>query len=325
MANVKEVVTAIKDCYAAKEPLLILGPPGCGKTDLIFNTLDELNVPVSPFNGAALDPSSFGITAPRADNSACDILPTAEFVDVPENGGVFIDELDKLDELVQNTMLPMITNLLLHGRKLSPRWHVFAANRVEDAKSNFEVSPIIRSRMFQIEFDGPTKEEWLEYAAQNNVDYRIQAFIAQKEYRFLNGYDPKAFASPVPRQWMKANKVVDSGIRPLLFRGALGPEVAAEFEVFAKLTMKIPSYDALVATNGNYKVPDDFILKAILASMIAAKVNGADAAKLKPVLDQLPVEFVMLIIRQGMARKASGFAQFIVQNNYVSMMHEAVQ
>lgn len=321
MVNITELNDCIKDCYHARIPLLIVGGPGIAKTDLIEQFAQSIGVECHPFDAGALDPSSFGITIPRLDNSACDMIPTAQFVDQAPGSVQFIDELDKMDTLIQNTMLPFIQNNRLHGKKLSERWTVMAANHMHNGKGTYEISPILRNRVCRIEFAGPTLVEWTDHAVKCNISYKIIAFLEQRNYsHLLNAYDPKADASPTPRQWFKCSGIVDSKQRMTLMTGLIGAKAAAEFEVFDKLTSRLPSYPALVASNGNFKVPEDFVLQSILATMISANVDGAEAKIIKPVLDQLPMEFLALIFKRAMARKAKGIDAFVVQNNYIDMM-----
>jgi hypothetical protein len=317
--------TALQDCYDARIPLIIIGGPGIGKSQIVGEFTKSIGQEFHPFNAAALDPSSFGITIPRADNTACDLVPTAQFVDQAPGSVQFLDELDKMDTLIQNTILPLIQENRLHGVKLSDRWNVMAANYMANTKGSFEISGVLRNRCVRVEYAGPTIGEWLNYASRRNLHYKIQAFLSLPQYNsLLNAYDPKADASPTPRQWENCSRVVNSSIRSILMCGMIGAKATAEFEVFDKLTSKLPSYQALVASNGTYTVPDDFTLQSILATMIGAEISGADAEALKPILDQLPVEFVIVVLRRAMERKARGIEHFIMKHNYVQMMHAAV-
>ena len=325
MLNVSELQQAIKSCYEARIPLLIRGGPGIAKTDIVGQVAADSAVDFVPFNAGTLDPSSFGITIPRPDNSACDIIPTAEFVDVKPGGIVFLDEMDKLDTLVQNAMLPMIQNNRINGKKLSDRWYVMAANRMQDGKGTFEISSILRNRVCTVDFDGPTIQEWTNHAAKCGIDYRIISFLNQTQYMMLlNAFDPKADASPTPRQWFNVSRIIDSPVRNHLCFGLIGAKATAEFEVFMKITSKLPSWAALVASNGSFKIPDEFVLQSIIATMIGQNMDGNTAQAVKPIIDQLPVEFIVVALRLAVTRNAPGIQQFIVKNNYVPIMHKAM-
>ena len=325
MLNVTELHQAIKSCYEARIPLLIRGGPGIAKTDIVNQIAQEYAVDFAPFNAGTMDPSSFGITIPRADNSACDIIPTAEFVDVKPGGIVFLDEMDKLDTLIQNAMLPMIQNNRINGRELSDRWHVMAANRMSDGKGTFEISSILRNRVCVVDFEGPTVQEWTTHASKCGIDYRVISFLNQPQYmNLLNAYDPKADSSPTPRQWFKVSRIIDSPVRNYLCFGLVGAKATAEFEVFMKITSKLPSWAALVASNGSFKIPDEFVLQSIIATMIGQNMDGNTAQAVKPIIDQLPVEFIVVALRLAVTRNAPGIQQFIVKNNYVPIMHKAM-
>lgn len=321
--NMTELNTCIADCYMGRIPLLIQGGPGIAKTELIEQFALSIGAEFHPFDASSLDPSSFGITIPRADNSACDLVPTAQFVDQAPGSVQFIDELDKMDTLVQSTMNVFIQSNRLHGRKLSDRWTVMAANYMHNGKGSYDISPVLRNRVCRIEYNGPTLAEWTNHAVKCGISYKILAFLEQRQYsHLLNAFDPKADASPTPRQWFKVNPIIGSTQRMTIMTGLIGAKAAAEFEVFDKLTSKLPSYPALLASNGNFKVPEDFVLQSILSTMIASQITGADATVIKPILDQLPMEFLVVIFKRAMARKAKGIDAFIVSNNYISMMHQ---
>lgn len=320
--NRTELLQAMKDCYAANLPLFILGPPGIGKTDLVEYFANENNVEFHSFNSATLDPSSFGITTPRIDNSACDIVPTAEFVDPKEGSVFFYDEIDKIEELIQNTLLPLVQNNRLHSRKLNKRWNVFAGNRAQDSKASHAISPILKGRGVTVEYDGPTLNEWLEYAMAHSADYRIMAFLKEKPH-YLNAYDANADASPTHRQWMNVNKIINSPVRPFLTKGLIGAKAAADFEVYIKLTSRIPDFNALLIMTG-YTLPDDFVLRSLLAMMIAAKLDGTNAPKLKYIIDQFSPEFIVMIFKQAQSRPNNNLGPFIMQNGYFNQLNQAL-
>lgn len=323
--NSKELFTAMQETYTARIPLCIIGDPGIGKTEMVNQFAASIGAEFRSFNAGAMDPSTFGLTCVRADNSACDLIPTAQFVEQAPGSVQFIDELNKMDTLIQNTMLPFVQENKLHGLKLTDRWTVSAANYSSNGKGQFELSPILRNRMCVVEYDGPTVQEWVDHATKRGGDYRIISFLEQPQYsKWLKAFNPKADASPTPRQWMNATKIMNSTMRATLMRSIVGTQCTAEFEVFDKITSRLPSYQALLACNGQFTLPDDYVLQSIMASMLGVNLNGADAKILKPIIDQLPVEFIISALRRAMLRKAPGIEAFIATNNYVQIMHSAM-
>lgn len=320
--NRTELLIAMKDCYETRNPLVVIGKPGIGKTDLVEQFANSIGVKMHPFNAASFDPSSFGITIPRVDNSACDIVPTAEFVDPLEKDIVFFDEMDKLDPLIQNVMLPLIQNHRIHGKKLNKYWYVVAGNGTEHGGSH-EISSLIRGRAVFVEYDGPTVKEWIEYAQQCGIDYRVCAFL-ERNPKFLNAFDKKETASPTQRQWFKVSSLINSGVFGLLLPGIIGRKAAAEFQVFIELTMRIPDWPVLLATAGTYQVPQDYVLRSILSYMIGEKLDGINGDTLKPVMNQLEAEFIIMILSRAAKRQAPKISEFILRNNYISMMHAAI-
>lgn len=324
MCNVTELTTVIQDCYNTRRPLYISGKPGIAKTHLVEQVMASMGHHTAVFNSAALDPSSFGIVTVRADNSACDITPTAEFVDQPAGTCMFFDEFDKLDTLIQNCMIPLIQFNRLHGRKLNDRWYCAAGNPMGSGKGQYEVSKILLARMIRVEFSGPTWDEWSDHAVKKGIDYMLLAFLSDNK-GLLNAYDEKADASPTYRQWLEqVNPIMNSSVRHIMTPGAVGLTASSKLEVFLKLTSKLPKYQDLLLMP-NYKIPDDFVLQAILSTMLGMLMDGKDAQTLKPVIDQMPMEFIMSAFKRAMMRKAKDFDKFIVQNNYMQLMHDAMK
>lgn len=319
--NRTQLINAINDCYAAKIPLLITGKPGIGKTDIIDAFAVSAGVKCHPFNAATFDPSTFGIVIPRVDNSACDIVPTAEFIDPVATDVVFFDEMDKLEPLIQNTVLPLIQNHRLHAKKVPDYWFVLAGNGTEHGGTH-DITGLIRNRCVSVEYEGPTAAEWLEYADTVNIDYRVKTFIESKP-ELLNNFSKEAKASATHRQWVKVSKLINSRVFSLMLPGIVGAKAAAEFEAFIQLTIRIPSWNQLLAMP-NYIVPTDHILKSILSMMIATNIDGASGEIIINIIRQLDSEFVMMILRKAASRKAPGIAQFITRNNFIAQLHASM-
>jgi len=94
-------------------------------------------------------------------------------------GIVFIDEFNLAPPLVQYAMYELINDRCLGDYYLPSGWSVVGAgNRgTMDGAPIFDFPAPLNNRFMWYELKQPSIEAWTEWALNNNVDYRIIAFL----------------------------------------------------------------------------------------------------------------------------------------------------
>jgi hypothetical protein len=157
---------------------------------------------------------------------------------------LFLDEINRATQEVQQSCFQIILDRELNGYKLHPQTRIYAAINTGAAYVVNEMDPALLDRFWTIDLD-PTIEEWLEWAkTDDNVCYLIRDFIRTNE-KFL---DPHKDTEPgnvstSRRSWHRLSlALVHAGLDetpedPIFYSmclGFVGTEASIAFVDFAK-------------------------------------------------------------------------------------------
>jgi energy-coupling factor transporter ATP-binding protein EcfA2 len=149
---VKQLATMV----AANGAVMVVGPPGCGKVELSkMAALQMTGKEPRHVNMAIIDDTRYQWSPPPTVVTTSSDLDKA--LDVPEGTAVILDELDKVPESRQLTMVAPILEFLMRGRPT-----FVCVQKPEN------VLPIIRTRLRQVEMEElyPEKERLEAWARQ---------------------------------------------------------------------------------------------------------------------------------------------------------------
>jgi len=107
---------AVKVHYKAKQPMFLWGGPGVGKSQVIKQATEELEVNLIDLRAVLLDPVDLrGIPAVNGDLKAHWCPPA--FLPYSGNGILFLDELPAAPPLVQAACYQLVLDRKLGDRK----------------------------------------------------------------------------------------------------------------------------------------------------------------------------------------------------------------
>ena len=197
-------------------------------------------------------------------------------IDDPDNYHVlFFDEITNALPSIQGMAFNIILDREVNGRwKLPDNCRIAAAgNEMDDSIAANEIAAPLYSRFAHIylELD---YNEWLEWAADNNIHPAVYSYIAFKKGTPLqckkNGKNSKNddnIVKPDPRKWEMASRMLYKTKRPDGIKALVGDAIATEFCAFCNqriITLK----DVLT---GNYS--EDFISKMDISAKYATVIG----------------------------------------------------
>lgn len=241
-----------------QRPVLLIGPPGVGKTQIMEQVAKECRIGLvaytithhtrqSAVGLPFLEKKNFGgreytVTEYTMSEIVASVYNKMEETGLSE-GILFLDEINCVSETLAPAMLQFLQCKTFGSHKIPAGWMIAAAgNPPEYNKSvrEFDVVTLDRIKKIYVE---PDYQVWQEYAAQENIHPAIQSYLKLKPQnlcRVETTVDGKLFATP--RGWEdlsgliqvyeKLEKKVD---REVVVQYLQYPQIAKDFANYLEL------------------------------------------------------------------------------------------
>jgi hypothetical protein len=226
--NPKQLVEKIKMHYKAQNdhgihlPLFIWGAPGIGKTDVVNDTADDLDLTAITIDLSLKDPVDFigvpmpekhftaskdGERKPTLDKEGNPVYKTIYAVpkifpdesEAVKGGIIFFDEMNRANPSVLNASLQFICNRKLNGYELPHNWIIIAAsNRPHiDDEGMSEIGKALGNRFAQVNMF-VTVEDWIKWARSKKA---MTKPIDKNDEKFV----PEYYVSPELMSFLQFN------------------------------------------------------------------------------------------------------------------------
>ncbi len=297
----------------------IWGPPGIGKSALVRDAADLLELPCVTLLGTQIAPEDLiGVPRIRSQGDAfvtefCPpraILRTEPFL-------LFIDELNSAVPDVQKAFYSLILDRRLGDYVLPLGSRVVGAgNRVEDRALVRPMATALSNRMVHVAL-APDAAAWLEWGANNGIHPIVLGFVRARPDRLFEPPPSDATpAYPTPRAWhmlSDALHVVGEHLWAAVASGTVGDRAGAEISAFAKRALEAPSLEDLAL--GKRPVPRDpellyFLGASCISRLSSNKISDGElAAKALTLLSAASKEVAVWAVDSAFARKQKTPAQ----------------
>ncbi|MCI0456912.1 MAG: MoxR family ATPase [Gemmataceae bacterium] len=244
-----DVASALAALIPTKRPIYLWGPPGVGKSSIVKQAAESLDLQVCDLRAVLLDPvdlrglpfidNTNGPRPRKAEWCPPAFLPRDKEEVGDTRGVLFLDELAQAPPLVQAACLQLTLDRKVGDYELPPNWTVIAAsNRQEDrAGAHKLISPLL-NRFIHLDLE-VSHEDWNAWALAAGLAPEVRAFINFRP-ALLFDFDPSrgARAFPTPRSWSFVSDVVGHTPTHLLhpvIAGCVSEGPAAEFVAFQDL------------------------------------------------------------------------------------------
>jgi hypothetical protein len=238
---------------AAHTPVMLWGPPGVGKSQIIAQIARRHGVPLIDVRLSQMEPTDLrGIpfrSGDRVEWSVPALLPDA--ARHGPRGILFLDEITSAPPTVTAAAYQLILDRRLGEYRIPDGWVIFAAgNRYGDRGVTYVMSAPLANRFTHYEIE-PNLDDWVEWAHASVIDPRVIAFLRFRPdllFDFDLARNPVAF--PSPRSWEYAHRaLVKFDAAPELLLDALqacvGPAAGVEFKAFLDNMHELPDIDAI--------------------------------------------------------------------------------
>jgi MoxR-like ATPase len=184
------VKDVLRLAFRAKRAVLLEGPTGIGKSEIVAQVAAELGVHQVVLDLSLLEPPDLVglpvIAEGRTAFAAPRILPT-------DGAGILLlEELNRAERYIQQPALQLLTGRRLHEYELPPGWLACAAINPEDG--DYQVTPLdpaLRSRFLNLAVRAD-RDAWLVWAQANAVHPAVLD-VARRHPRFFDGTAPRTW------------------------------------------------------------------------------------------------------------------------------------
>lgn len=182
-----------------QRPILLMGPPGIGKTAIMEQAAQECGVGLVAYTithhtrqsaiglpritSRSFEGRSVSVTEYTLSEIVASVYDCMERTGKKE-GILFIDEINCVSETLAPTMLQLLQNKTFGNHRIPDGWLIVAAGNPPEYNRSvrpFDIVTLDRVRVLQLEADCET---WLDYAREHNVHGAILSYLQMKQDRF---------------------------------------------------------------------------------------------------------------------------------------------
>jgi hypothetical protein len=314
---------AINTLLDAKQPVMIHGSPGVGKSDLVRQAAKKREVELIDLRLSQLDPVDLrGVPSvdKRTHTTRWNI---PEFLPTSGRGILFLDEINSAAQATQAAAYQLVLDRKLGDYVLPDGWDIIAAgNRTTDRAIVNQMSTALKNRFSHINYE-VNNDDWCDWALKNNISIEVLGFIRFRPMH-LNEFEPRnesteehkriarlkdAQAFATPRSWEFVSKVAaqnpDPSIEYELYSGIVGEGCAAEFVGYLKYYRSLPNLDALLMAPDKAEVPEEPATLYALSTGLAAKTTKDNMERVVQYALRMPAEFQVLLMKDAVVRDPS--------------------
>ncbi|MBR2389515.1 MAG: AAA family ATPase [Mogibacterium sp.] len=270
-----------------QRPVLLIGPPGIGKTAVMEQLASELGIGLISYSMTHhTRQSAIGlpfISRKVYGGEECDVTEytmseiIASVYDLMETTGVrqgilFLDEINCVSETLSPLMMQFLQYKVFGGHRLPEGWIVVTAgnpSEYNDSAREFDIVTLDRLKKIEVE---PDFEAWKEYASAVHMHPAIMSFLHNKRDHFYHVETTVSGKSIVtPRGWEDLSKMLllyeANGIaadEDLVVQYLQNAKTAKEFTVYLDLFNKYKE-----------EYPVDSILEGEVPEGMEERASGA--------------------------------------------------
>jgi hypothetical protein len=295
--NITELKETL-DLTPSTQNIMLVGKHGIGKSEILTSYFNSKGLKVvTLFLGQMADPGDIiGIPskvekqdAKGKATSHTDFTPPYWFPQDDQPIVLFLDELNRARPEILQTVMDLTLNRKLAGKALPKGSHVISAVNDGEEYQLTDLDPALVSRFNIYEFR-PTVEEWLNWAAGQNLDERVINFIQDNptwldgdssEYKGLDKSADRRAWKHVSDIMLKVDAIKD--IHKRIIAGIVGVGAAAAFIQSAQQRKVITGkdlllkYDKTMKTVEKYQLHEFAILnESVFRFLQNAKLNARE-------------------------------------------------
>lgn len=311
-----QLASLLTKVIPARIPILIIGPPGVGKTDIIKQACQASGADIIVVHPVVSDPTD-AKGMPWVENGEASFVPFGDLKRILKSTkltAVVLDDLGQSAPAVQASWMQPILARHINDHKI-PDCVTFisASNRRVDRAGVSGILEPVKSRFGTIIELVPDLGDWCTWAMGNNIPPDMIAFLRFRP-ELLCDFEPSADLtnSPLPRTWNNAARLLGLNlpreVESASISGAVGEGAAAEYLGFRRMYQELPSLDLIIDDPDGQDIPKQpstlFAVTTGLASKVTRKNFGSIARYAERLNNSGHGEFSALLLRDSTKRNS---------------------
>ena len=256
--------------------IMIWGPPGIGKSSIIKELSEKLEIGFVDVRLSQLAPTDLrGLPSVNKEENTLSWVPPNFLPRNKKSKGIlFLDEFNMATGSMQGIAQELILDRRVGDYTLPDGWVIIAAgNRAEDRAAVNTLPAPVANRF--IHFSANADLEEFKDLMYNYFDFSdktktsIIGFLNfRPELLFNNVSSSKDMAFPTPRSWEMAGNLIDMDID---ISHAVGENTAVQYKAYNKICSKLPDIDTIMSGDSaeSINAQDPSIVTAIVSSLVS--------------------------------------------------------
>jgi MoxR-like ATPase len=249
---------------AAEQSVLLLSPPGVGKSDVVLQAAHDAGLPCRSLLGTQIAPEDVSGVPRIIGERSVFCPPRVLLPEEPKPFCLFLDELPACAPDIQKAFYALLLERRLGEHEL-PRgsWVVAAGNRAMDRALVRSISSALANRVLILNVRVDVRE-WLAWAENNQIREDIRKFIEISPESLMRPIPsvPEPFSTP--RAWASLAQALDATER----EGVLTPDVRRAL-AFGRVTAS----DAAAYLASIEPPPPDKLIDAALENLLGQPIT----------------------------------------------------
>ena len=289
------VIECIEASLKIRRPLMMWGPPGIGKSELVHQVGSKLGRKVRDLRLALYDPTDIKGMPYLSSEQSMKWAPSSEFPTDPNSTDIlFLDELVSAPPSVQAAAYQLILNRRVGEYTLPEGCDIIAAgNRENDRGVTYKMPKPLANRFIHTELRVDA-DQWISYAIDKMIHKDIVGYISYMKQDLFN-FDPSSASHSfaTPRSWffvneiLKGSKSFSKDTIATMISGAVGDGIAVKFLHHCRISDQLPlAKDVLTAKVKTLQTKDISACYSLIISLCYELKSCVDNKINKSTLDE---------------------------------------